>query len=102
MPEIKKITDEFNFKLETSNLKLITVAVSLDSDYAQWQKFVTENNLLSFLNFSELKGWKGGVSKQYNVYATPTMFLLDKDKKIIAKPLITDELKQLLDAISKK
>jgi alkyl hydroperoxide reductase subunit AhpC len=102
LPEIKKAADEFNMKQETANLKLITVAVSLDTDNAQWRKFVTENNLLSFLNFSELKGWKGKVSKQYNVYATPTMFLLDKDKKIIFQPLTINELILNLEEICKK
>lgn len=92
VPEIKKATDEFNLKLETSNLKLITVAVSLDTDKEQWQKFVTEKNLLSFINFSEYKGWQSETVKKFNVYATPTMFLLDKDKKIIAKPETTEQL----------
>ena len=31
-----------------------------------------------------------------NVYATPTMFLLDKDKKIIAKPITELELSTIL------
>lgn len=78
----------------------IVVAVSLDTDSIQWQKFVVENNLFSFLNFSELKGWKGEVSKLYNVYATPTMFLLDKDKKIIAKPITAEELKIVLTKLN--
>lgn len=94
VPEIKKAVDDFNSQFSSSNIQLITVAVSLDTDHAQWQKFVTENNLLSFLNFSELKGWKGEISKQYNVYATPTLFLLDKDKKIITKPITVEELKK--------
>ncbi len=101
LPVIKKVTDEFNRKTEPGNLKLITVAVSLDTDSAQWEKFIAENNLLSFLNFSELKGWDGEVSKQYNVYATPTMFLLDKVKKIISIPLNSDELKRQLEEINK-
>ena len=95
VPKIKKIIDDFNQK---GDKKILTVAVSLDTDKDQWQKFVKENSLLSFLNFSEFKGWKSDVVKKYNVYATPSMFLLDKDKKIIAKPELSS---QLLNALAK-
>ncbi|MDD2387520.1 MAG: TlpA disulfide reductase family protein [Bacteroidales bacterium] len=92
--DIKDIVDGFN--KENSNSKLITVAVSLDTDAEQWGKFVNENNLFSFLNFSEFKSWESVVAKQYNVYATPTMFLLDNDKRIIAKPKTPEELRKVL------
>ncbi|NTW32638.1 MAG: AhpC/TSA family protein [Bacteroidetes bacterium] len=109
LPEIKKLSDEFNVKgdsKKTSNVKvaekLITVAISLDSDSAQWRKFIADNNLSSFMNTSELKGWKGEVPIQYNVYATPTILLLDKDKKIIYQTFDVKELSQKLDEIKKK
>ncbi|MEK6616891.1 MAG: thioredoxin family protein, partial [Bacteroidota bacterium] len=94
VPEIKKAVEQYlNPKSQIPNLKsLMVVAVSLDTDKEQWQKFVTEKNLLSFINFSEYKGWQSEAVKKFNVYATPTMFLLDKDKKIIAKPETTEQL----------
>lgn len=96
VPEIKKAVDNFNAK-NSSSSGLITVAVSLDTDKEQWQKFVTENKLFSFLNFSEFKSWQSDVVKKYNVYATPTMFLLDKNKKIIAKPESSEQLIKSLE-----
>lgn len=90
LPEIKKATAELN-------LNLFTVAVSLDTDKEKWQNFVNENNLLSFINYSEYKGWQSAVVKTYNVYATPTMFLLDNNKKIIAKP---ETVKQLVNTLT--
>ena len=92
LPEIKNITDRFNQK----QVALKTVAISLDTDKEKWQQYVQDNGLFTWLNTSELKGWKGDVSKRYNVYATPTMFLLDKDKKIIAKPNNVNQLKEKL------
>ena len=101
VPEIKKAVDDFNsihspLPSGGAGGGLITVAISLDTDREQWQKFVTENNLLSFLNFSELKGWQSEVVKKYNVYATPTMFLLNQDKKIVAKPETAEQLINIL------
>ena len=41
-----------------------------------------------------------GIGK-YNVYATPTLFLLNREKKIIAKPETPEQLLQILDAQNK-
>jgi hypothetical protein len=38
------------------------------------------------------KKWDGKVATDYNIYATPTMFLIDKKMKIIAKPISFNEL----------
>lgn len=97
LPEVKTIITEFN---KAHGGSLNTIAVSLDTEAEAWQKYVQEQKLFQFLNFSELKGWKSDVAKKYNVYATPTMILLDKDKKIIAKPETENQLKELLSTIN--
>jgi thiol-disulfide isomerase/thioredoxin len=96
LPDIKKETDAFN---QNAGKKLITVAVSLDSSKADWQKFIQSGNYTTWFNTSELKRWEGKVPKLYNVYATPTMFLLDKDKKIIGKP---EDIRQLMELLRSK
>lgn len=90
LPEIKQVYNNFKVK------GLEVVSVSLDSDKEEWQKCIRQNDLPDWFNTSELKGWNGEVPRQYNIYATPTMFLLDKDKKIIAKPETVEHLIQAL------
>jgi hypothetical protein len=51
---------------------------------------------LNWLNGSELKGFNSASSDEYNIFATPTMFLLDRGKKILAKPISYRELEQAL------
>lgn len=92
VPKIRDVVNQINAQLNSKGKNLMVLAVSLDTNKTQWQRYVTENNLLSFINFSEYKGWQSEVVKKYNVYATPTMFLLDKDKKIIAKPETAEQL----------
>ncbi len=94
LPQVKQLTDSINRQLQNTGENLLTVAISLDTNQTEWQNFVKTNQLLSWFNVSELKGWKGKVPKQYNVYATPTFFVLDKDKKIIARPTSAEELKR--------
>lgn len=90
LPEIQKVCNDSKAK------GLDVIAISLDSDNKEWQKIIQQDNLSSWFNTSELKGWNGEVPRKYNVYATPTMFLLDKDKKIIARPETVEQLIQAL------
>ena len=81
LPAIKEIID--NFSKQERN-KLTTVAISLDTKRDEWQKYIKDNSMNSFLHFSELKGWKSQVVKIYNIIMTPSIFVLDRNKKIIA------------------
>ncbi len=83
VPKIKQYIEEIQAK---KDITLKVISVSLDSDSLAYKKYVLQNDLSSWFNTTELKGWNGKVPKMYNIYATPTIFLLDKDKKIIAKP----------------
>ena len=72
-------------------------SVSLDNEKGKWTAALQEGNY-SWVNVSELLGWDSKSAVDYNVYATPTMFLLDKKKQILAKPITLDELKAALFA----
>mgnify|MGYP001161883489 FL=1 len=67
------------------------LAVSIDTSKVEWQKYALSNGM-NWINVSDLKGWNGSAVKDYFIYATPTMFLVDKEKKIISKPLTIEEL----------
>jgi len=71
------------------------IAVSLDTEKNKWLSFINEYNL-DWVNVSELKGWNSKVAEKFNIYATPTMILLDSDRRIIAKPSTITELDQIL------
>jgi len=66
--------------------------VSLDTNLQEWKNFV-ENNNYNWINVSDLKGWKSKVSFDFYIYATPTMFLVNKNFKIIGRPKNLEELK---------
>ncbi len=101
IPVVKELISEYKQKNSAKEGSgFTTVAVSLDNESEPWQAYVKEKNLYQFLNFSELKGWKSEVAKKYNVYATPTMILLDKNKKILAKPETVHQLKELLSTLN--
>lgn len=71
------------------------VAISLDENREDWISFITENNL-DWINVSDLKGWDSKAAQDYFIYATPTLFFLDKDREIVGKPRSNEELTDLL------
>ncbi|MEZ5197260.1 MAG: thioredoxin-like domain-containing protein [Bacteroidales bacterium] len=77
--------------------KLEVVAISLDKEKDKWESSVQELNF-TWKDCCDLKGWDSQAAIDYNVYATPTMFLLDHQKNIVAKPITINELKNALTA----
>lgn len=78
--------------------KIEILAVSIDENRAEWTKIIKDYKL-NWLNVSDLKGWDSKSAKDYHIYATPTMFLLNKGRKIIAKPITIDEVSKLFSTL---
>ena len=89
IPKIRDIYKNLNMG------ELEVLAISLDTNKEEWLNFLKENTL-DWLNVSDFNGWDGQAAESYFIYATPTMFLVNKDKKIIAKPLSIEILNQYL------
>jgi peroxiredoxin len=89
IPEIK----QWQNQLKNNNFEII--AISLDDSETEWKKQVFKMGTESWYNLSDLKKWDGKVATDYNIYATPTMFLIDENLKIIAKPISFAELQAL-------
>lgn len=96
-PHCKKLLPQLvKWYKNKNNIKII--AISLDSNNKDWLKFIKDNNL-DFINIKDPNGWDGDLTAKYFIYATPTMFLLDRNKKIIGKPNTLKELKYLMDSL---
>ena len=87
MPKLKEL---YNAQ---SQKQFEVLAVSLDSDRKEWINFI-KNNCTDWLNVSDLKGWDGQAAENYFIYATPTMFLIDRNKKIIGKPISIQDMQE--------
>ncbi len=89
IPKLK----EYLSTLHNHGLKVL--AISLDTKRSDWINFINRNNL-KWINISDLNGWDSKTALDYYIYATPTMFLIDSNKKIIAKPKNIGDLKNFL------
>jgi peroxiredoxin len=92
-PHCQTLLPQINDLYKNQKVKHTEVfAVSIDTSKTEWQKFVSSNGM-NWINVSDLLGWNGVAVKDYFIYATPTMFLVDHDRKIIGKPNNIGDLK---------
>ena len=75
LPELKKIYEAQQIK------KLEIFAISIDTFVVDWNNSV-RNGRYRWINCTELKGWNSKTVKDYYIYSTPAMFLLDANKRI--------------------
>ena len=67
---------------ETGKIKVI--AVALEDDDKQWK--IKTKSFPEFMHVLGLGKWDNEIGNDYSVTGTPTYFILNKEKKIIAKP----------------
>jgi len=80
---------------EQNTKSLEVFAISVDTTKSDWINFIKKNNL-NWINVFAENGWGSKAASDYYLYATPSMFLLDKEKKIIAKPTTFEEVRTYL------
>lgn len=70
---------------EYHELGLEVVAVSLDNNLNYWQQMVSQN-YYPWVNACDTDGLNGVTADQFNIYVTPSMFLIDPSLKTVAVP----------------
>jgi peroxiredoxin len=74
-------------------------AVCTDTSLVQWKKFIKEQEL-PWIHVNGTRSVTPDYHQLYDIRVTPTIFLLDNRKKIIAKRLKIDQLKPFLEHYS--
>ncbi len=75
--------------------KIKVVAVALEEETLKWKDLIA--NYPEFIHVYGEGKWENEIGNDYGVTATPTYFVLNKNKKIIAKPSDIDALKAFFD-----
>jgi len=83
------------YKQNTEELNLEVFAVCADTNMQAMKSYIQENNL-DWINVNGPRSYTQNFHELYNIYTTPFIFVLDKNKTIIAKQIKSD---QLLDFI---
>jgi thiol-disulfide isomerase/thioredoxin len=78
-----------------SSKGLEIVSVSLDYNDKEWRKAMLKDKM-TWINVSELQGWKTSLAQDYFVNSLPFSLWLDKDKKIIKGEVTEKEIEEYL------
>ncbi|MBA3663114.1 MAG: redoxin domain-containing protein [Bacteroidetes bacterium] len=99
--EIPKLQD--NLKELKGKIDYKVFSVQTKDDFEAWRKFIIEKKL-DFINVFD-PVHLNNLKERFDIYSTPVIYILDKDKKIKAKRLSADQvidMLKMLDAIDKK
>jgi thiol-disulfide isomerase/thioredoxin len=89
--ELPKLKPSYENWKKKDDLEIVFVA--LDQDEKAFSNFITD---FPWLSSCDYKSWEGQAVKDYCVFATPTMYLLNTDQKVLAKPVSADHLEAIL------
>lgn len=95
-PKVKEFYDKFKEELDVEVYGVCTNPEEKES----WKKYIIENNL-DWINVDDPEQ-KTAYKYLYDIYSTPVIYLLDKDKKIIAKRLGAEDLENFIKHHKKK
>ena len=90
---LREIPVLYNFTKNSKNTKVI--AFSLENNDREWKKYKAKYP--NWHNVIGLKKWENPTARTYQVYSTPTYIILDKNKKIIAKPETLSEVRKIVE-----
>ncbi|WP_304142559.1 TlpA disulfide reductase family protein [Mesoflavibacter zeaxanthinifaciens] len=93
VPNIAKLYDKWN----QSGVEV--VLVSLDENKDSFHEFVKD---FPFISTCDYQKWDGKIVNDYYVFSTPTMFLLDGDRKIVLRPNSVKQMDAWVDWYLKK
>lgn len=98
-PKVKAYYD----KVRSKGVQVYAVCTEVEIE--KWKTFIKENDL-NWINVADAK-LQNNFRAEFDIKTTPQIFILDKDKKIIAKKIDEETLEKILDkelekSISKK
>jgi thiol-disulfide isomerase/thioredoxin len=108
--EIPRVDSMYKAVWKALNIKVLSVNINF-KELTAWKTFIKEHQLEEWengyqteedLNREIREGKPTTIRQLYDVYKTPTFYLVDKDKKIIAKNLTIEQFNDFIQSTLKK
>jgi thiol-disulfide isomerase/thioredoxin len=108
--EIPKLDSMYKASWINHDIKVIAVNINA-KEMTAWKTFIKEHHLEQWtnayqtdedLNKEIAEGRPTTIRQLYDVFKTPTFYLLDKDKKIVAKNLSIEQFNDFIQSTLKK
>ena len=102
MPKIKNDVDS----LTSAGYDIKTFAVATEFDKNEWKKFINDQETGDWINVADINHDEEGNPvassdwrDKYDIYSTPVIYLLDKEKKIIAKRITHTQIVEIISRL---
>jgi len=101
---LPKLDSLYRAKWQADSVKIFAVSKETDGTKADWVKFIKDNKIMDWSHVYYSKeadknrtdNGIPGYSQLFDVQSFPTLYLLDKDKRIIAKKLTYLQLDEII------
>jgi thiol-disulfide isomerase/thioredoxin len=101
--EIPRLDSMYRAKWQAMGVAIYAVNI-YENENVAWKKFLNDKNLRNWYHVFQTKSARAAEEKAgqpsykqlYDVFKTPTLYLLDKDKRIIAKQLSIQQFDDLI------
>lgn len=102
---LPKLDSMYRAKWKADSLRIYAVAKEVDASPADWKKFINSNHLDNWTHVfyskaeekSRIDSNIPSYSQLYDVQSFPTLYLLDREKRIIAKKLTWEQISEILE-----
>jgi peroxiredoxin len=92
--EIPKLYNDVFLNYKDKGVQVFAVYNLVDRD--EWTKFIEEHSMFDWINVYD-RYQQTNFRQYFDIKTTPTIYVLDKDKKIIAKRIDADQIPGFLD-----
>ncbi|MCU4175528.1 redoxin domain-containing protein [Carboxylicivirga sp. N1Y90] len=92
--EVPRLNKEVWQKYADKGVKIIAIYTQHEKE--PWQKFIEDNALEEWIHLYDPYN-KSGFRSNYDIYSTPVIYILDKNKQIKAKRLAAEQIPGFLD-----
>jgi peroxiredoxin len=82
-------------ELQTKSVEVLAICTTTDGK--RWKEFINEFDL-NWINLADLNS-RTNVKYYYDVRSTPTVYILDQDKKILLKKVATEDVPEIIDQL---
>jgi len=101
---VPKLDSAYNAKWKGMGLRFFAMAKETDGKKSDWLNFIRDHHLNDWTHVyyskeadkARIDAGIPGYSQLYDVQSFPTLYLLDKDKRIIAKKLTLEQIDEIL------
>lgn len=101
---LPKLDSFYLAKWKAAGLKIFAVAKETDGTKKDWMNFITEKNLQDWVHVyyskaddkARIDSGIPGYSQLFDIQSFPTLYLLDKEKRIVAKKLSYQQIDEVL------